>query len=211
MWAIVVCIAGCGDIKEVPVDDSGASSGTDSATGMLGGETYDRDTDPPPLPPEDTTTDDGASTTDPPAEIPSVCAAPASAAFDPDGVAEVVLEVAGHGTLVDLEVGVRITAEDIGTMELRLVRNDTELVLKSAGEAAGCGQLDAFFDADAETSAAEACAVDVAPGETLRLAPVDELSGLFGASADGTWTLRATVPAGTRGLIDGVCLAFPGG
>ena len=208
---VVLLLASCGDIREVPVADGSAADGSatgdeastsassDSATGAGSGETtIDVDSA--------SGTSDGSG--DPPLPALDIVCGPLPVAFDETGTAEVLVEVSGFGIVEDLDVGVRLMHDDPTQVELTLVRGASEWTLLAAGDGTSCeGNIEAFFD-DQGSAPGDVCTAESLDAEgTVRVRPAQDFSGALAESADGVWSVRATGPAGQSGSLDSVCLA----
>lgn len=209
----VALLMGCGDIREVPVDNGTApTNATTSATGSpadstsgdaptTGVATTDNDTEvgssdgPPPPPP-------------PQVPVPKMVCTTKSVFFDARGVAEVPVDLEGHGVVADFDIGVRMLHEEVDQVAVTLVRDTEEWLLLRTGDGASCGaSLEAFFDADG-AAPEEICtksALDELGAHRIR--PAEDFTDLLADSVDGAWVVRVTAPPSDGAVVDAVCLA----
>ena len=199
-----IAVTACGEIREVPVgvgttEGEGADSsdsgefgtettiGESSSEGGLdtGGTTVCEDCD----------TDGVATgTTGSPVSDPlSFCIDVADVVTIPDaagrpGHVEVDVEVSEAATVVDLDVGVRITHPALRDLRIAVEHDGETAMLVEQDTGLSClgALLSVFFDDETGESIATAC--KQAP-DAEEIMPVDSLDVFEGASPEGTWRL----------------------
>lgn len=111
--------------------------------------------------------------------------------------------VTGYGTIVDLDVGVTITHDNIGDLDITISKDDTTVVLKLPGLDSDDNRdsMNVVFDSDAAATLTDVFKDAETPVKgTFR--PVGDLAEFNGMKVGGNWTItvKATSPSDTGKL-----------
>jgi hypothetical protein len=208
--------AACGEIREVPVgDDTGSGSGSDetaassltsAATGTsCGVECDDNGSSGEPM--SSSSGSDGGD--DGLAPRCSVAGLPI-----PDAPAQgvmAVIEMRDAGTVLDLDVALRVEHGFVGDVRVELVHDGTTVVLVDQPDGGGCAGANLEVALDDEETAPILCG-DAVPAVGGRATPLEPLAAFDGGAIAGTWTLVVTdLRTEVAGTLTSWCLDFGDG